>query len=654
MIFGKAINRYYLKHAPVLLLGILSLLTVDYIQLLIPELYRLVINGVNLGQVVVDGQTLPFTREVLFQHICLPMIWIVVLMVIGRFLWRVCFFGSAVSVAADLRERMFDHSRRLSQQYYQVNKVGNLMSLYTNDLDTIQECFGDGILMFFDAAVLGIMALVKMWRMDCKLTLLALIPAAVMFILGNLMSLYTNDLDNIQECFGDGILMFFDAAVLGIMALVKMWRMDCKLTLLALIPAAVMFILGTVMSQVMTRRWEERQQAFSDLSDFAQENFSGIAVIKAFVKELKELIAFRRLNKENEEVNVVYTKIATLLEVLVTLFVESVICVILGYGGWLVWRGQFNAGQLVEYIGYFEAIVWPIMAISMLIEKTSRGKASLNRITELLDAPIDVADRDGVADLRDPHGGIEFRHLTFRYPDGEYDVLKDVSFTIKPGESVGIVGKTGAGKTALVDLLLRTYNVPDGTLFVDGQDVNAVSIHSVRDACAYVPQDNFLFSDTIAHNIGFGVDDASQADIDRAAALADVRDNIVDFKDGYETVLGERGVTVSGGQKQRISIARALLKNAPILILDDSVSAVDTRTEKIILDNLKTSRAGKTTLLIAHRISTVEQLDKIVFIEDGRVEAVGPHDELYRSCAEYRRMVDLQKLEDEEGGGSHG
>lgn len=594
MIFGKYINRYYLKHAPVLLLGILSLLTVDYIQLLIPELYRLVINGVNLGQVVVDGQTMAFTKEVLFQHICLPMIYIVVLMVIGRFLWRVCFFGSAVRVAADLREQMFDHSRQLSQQYYQINKVGNLMSLYTNDLDTIQECFGDGILMFFDASVLGILALVKMWRMDIKLTLLALIPAAVMFAI------------------------------------------------------------GTVMSQVMTKRWEERQQAFSDLSDFAQENFSGIAVIKAFVKELKELMAFRKLNKENEEINVTYTKIATLLEVLVTLFVESVICVILGYGGWLVYRGQFNAGQLVEYIGYFEAIVWPIMAISMLIEKTARGKASLNRITELLDAPIDVADRDGVADLKNPRGGIEFRHLNFRYPDGDYDVLKDISFTIAPGESVGIVGKTGAGKTALVDLLLRTYNVPDGTLFVDGQDVNTVSIHSVRNACAYVPQDNFLFSDTIAHNIGFGVDDASREDIDRAAALADVRDNIVDFKDGYETILGERGVTVSGGQKQRISIARALLKNAPILILDDSVSAVDTRTERIILDNLKTSRAGKTTLLIAHRISTVEQLDKIIFIEDGRVEAVGPHDELYRTCNEYRRMVDLQKLEDEVGGDGNG
>ena len=592
MIFGKYINRYYLKNAPVLLLGLAALLTVDYIQLLIPRLYRLVINGVNLGQVVVDGQTVAFGKEVLFQHICLPMIYIIILMVLGRFLWRVCFFGSAVRVTANLRERMFDHSRQLSQQYYQVNKVGNLMSLYTNDLDTIQECFGDGVLMFFDALTLGLLALYKMWNMDHQLTLLALIPALLMLAI------------------------------------------------------------GTVMGKTMTKTWEKRQQAFSDLSDFAQENFSGIAVIKAFVKELKELIAFRKLNKENEKINVEYTRISVLLEIMVTLFVESVICVILGFGGYLVYVGQFNAGQLVEYIGYFEAIVWPIMAVAMLIEKSSRGKASLNRITELLDAPIDVADRPGVPDLANVQGGVEFRDLTFRYPDGEFDVLKNISFTIQPGERVGIVGKTGAGKTALVDLLLRTYNVPDGTLFVDGKDVNTVSIHSVRNACAYVPQDNFLFSDTIAHNIGFGVDDATREDIDRAAALADVRDNIVDFKDGYETVLGERGVTVSGGQKQRISIARALLKDAPILILDDSVSAVDTRTEKIILDNLKKSRAGKTTLLIAHRISTVEGLDKIVFLEDGRVEAVGPHDQLYASCPEYRRMVDLQKLEDEVGGGN--
>ncbi|MGN0708572.1 MAG: ABC transporter ATP-binding protein [Faecalibacterium sp.] len=590
MIFGKTINRYYLRYGPVLLLGLLALVMVDVIQLKIPELYRLVINGVNLGQVTLDDQTVAFTREVLMQNICLPMIGIVVAMVTGRFLWRVCFFGAAIRVEADLRERMFDHSKDLSQQYYQVNKVGSLMSLYTNDLDTIQECFGDGVLMFCDALVLGLMAL---W---------------------------------------------------------KMWRMDRTLTLLALIPAGIMFAAGSLLGQLLTKKWDKRQQAFSSLSDFAQENFSGIAVIKAFVKEVKELHAFRKLNRENEEINVQYTRLSTLLEVLITLFVEAIVCVILGYGGFLVWHGRFNAGQLVEYIGYFSAIVWPIMAVAMLIEKTARGKASLARITQLLDAPVDVADRPGVGELKAPRGGIEFRGLTFRYPGGEYDVLRDVSFAAAPGESVGIVGKTGAGKTALVDLLLRTYNVPNGTLFVDGQDVNSVSIRSVRAACAYVPQDNFLFSDTIAHNIAFGTDGACPEQIEWAARLADVRDNIVDFKDGFETVLGERGVTVSGGQKQRISIARALLRDAPILILDDSVSAVDTRTEKVILENLRSARAGKTTLLIAHRISTVESMDKIVFLEDGRVEAVGPHEELYARCPEYRRMVDLQRLEDEEGG----
>ena len=582
MIFGKYINRYYLKNAPVLLLGLAALLTVDYIQLLIPRLYRLVINGVNLGQVVVDGQTVAFGKEVLFQHICLPMIWIVLFMVVGRFLWRICFFGTSIRVQADLRERMFDHSRRLSQQYYQVNKVGNLMSLYTNDLDTIQECFGDGILMFFDALVLGLLALYKMWRMDTRLTLLALIPAAFMFAI------------------------------------------------------------GTVMGKTMTRTWEKRQQAFSALSDFAQENFSGIAVIKAFVKELKELIAFRKLNKENEEVNVEYTRISVLLEVLVTFFVESVVCVILGYGGFLVYKGDFNAGQLVEYIGYFEAIVWPIMAVSMLIEKTSRGKASLNRITELLDAPIDVADRPGVPDLKDPKGAIEFRNLTFRYPDGEFDVLKNISFKIEPGESVGIVGKTGAGKTALVDLLLRTYNVPDGTLFVDGQDVNRVSIHSVRNACAYVPQENFLFSDTIAHNIAFGVDDATQEDIERAASLADVRDNIVDFKDGYETVLGERGVTVSGGEAQKIAIARALYKDAPFIILDEPTAALDPIAENDIYQKYNEMTAGKTSLFISHRLASTRFCDRILYLKDGRVAEEGTHEELLKRGGGYADLFEVQ------------
>lgn len=585
MIFGKYINRYYLKNAPLLLLGLAALVLVDYFQLKVPEIYRMVINGANGSGVPVDGVVLPFTMDVLLDHICRPMIYIIIAMVIGRFLWRVCFFGSAIRVVTDLRNRMFDHSRKLSQEYYQVNKVGNLMSLYTNDLDTIEECFGDGVLMFFDALLLGVLAIYKMWQMDRLLTGLSMIPIAFLLII------------------------------------------------------------GTVLGKTMMKKWEERQQAFSDLSDFAQENYSGIAVIKAFVKELKELLVFRKLNRENEEINVTYTKISTLLNILVTLFVESVVCVILGYGGYLVYQGSFDAGQLVEYIGYFNAIVWPVMAVSMLIEKTSRGKASLNRITELMDAPVDVEDRPGVEELTDIKGKIEFRGLTFRYPDGEFDVLRNVSFTVAPGESVGIVGKTGCGKTTIVDLLLRTYNVPDGTLFIDDHDVNTVSIHSLREACAYVPQDNFLFSDTISRNIAFAFDEEDDQAVISAAMMSDVHDNIVEFKEGYRTVLGERGVTVSGGQKQRISIARALVKDAPILILDDSVSAVDTKTEKTILDNLQ-SRKGRTTILIAHRISTVERMDKIIFVDNGQIRAVGPHDRLYETCGEYRKMVDLQKLEE--------
>ncbi len=590
MIFGKHINRYYFKYSPILLLGIAALILVDYFQLILPELYRIVVNGMNGSAVEIDGQTVPFTMDVLLDEVCLKTVIIILVMVVGRFLWRVCFYGAAIGVEMNLRNRMFDHCKDLSSEYFQVNKVGNLMSLFTNDLDTIQECFGDGVLMFCDALFLGLLA-------------------------------------------------FF-----------KMWNMDKALTGLSMIPLILLLIVGTVVGKSMTRKWEIRQQAFSELSDFSQENFSGIAVIKAFVKELSELAQFRKLNVENEDANVVYTRISTLLNILITLLVESVICVILGYGGYLVYQGRFDAGQLVEYIVYFSSIVWPIMAIAMLIEKTSRGKASLNRISELLDAEITVKDREGVTELFDIRGEIEFRNLSFRYPDGEFDALRNVSFTIQAGECVGVVGKTGSGKTILVDLILRTYNVPDGSLFIDGHDVNTVSIHSVREGCSYVPQDNFLFSDTIRNNISFAVDETDDVLVEKAAKLSGVHDDIIDFTGGYKTVLGERGVTVSGGQKQRISIARALLKDAPILILDDSVSAVDTRTEKVILDNLRKEREGKTTILIAHRISTVERMDKIIYIDDGKVVAVGSHEELYENCGDYRRMVELQRLEDEAGG----
>lgn len=592
MIFGRHINRYYLKYGYMLLVGLIALVTVDYLQLEIPELYQMVINGMNQGFVVVEGVQTAFDMDFLLDRICMPMVGIILAMVFGRFVWRVCFFGAAIKVETDLRNRMFDNCRRLSCEYYQVNKVGNLMSLFTNDLDTVQECYGWGIMMFCDALLLGILAVVKMWNMDPLLTVLSLIP--MLFLMGA----------------------------------------------------------ATVVGQYMMKKWDYRQECFSKLSDFAQESFSGIAVIKAFVKEAKELMAFKALNLENEKANIDHTKASVLLRILVMMFVESVICVILGYGGYLVYRGKFNAGQLVEFIGYFNAVVWPIMAVSELIDMTSRGKASLKRIGELLDAKQTVADRPGVKELKDVRGDIEFRNLNFQYSDGEYNALEDISFTIHAGESVGLMGKTGSGKTTLVDLILRTYNVPDGTVFIDGQDVNDVSIRSVRAACAYVPQDNFLFSDTIENNIAFAIPGYDHSAIAHAAKLADVDGNIKEFQRGYETILGERGVTVSGGQKQRISIARALLKDAPILILDDSVSAVDTKTEETILNNLHQARAGKTTILIAHRISTIAGMDRILFIDDGKLAAVGTHEELYRSNSAYRKMVDLQRLE-EEGGANH-
>ena len=307
LVFGKHIDRYYLKYAPLLLLGAAALIMVDYFQLIIPNLYGMLIDGITHGSALYKGVDTAFTLDFLLDRICLPIIGIIAVMVVGRFLWRICFFGSAIGVETSLRIEMFDHCNDLSCDYYQVNKVGGLMSLFTNDLDTIQECFGDGLLMFFDALFLG-------------------------------------------------FLGFFN-----------MWKMDVGLTLLTLIPLGLILLIGTVMGKAMMKKWELRQQAFSGLSDFAQESFSGYAVIKAFVKEAKQLLSFKKLNIQNEKANVDFVKTSNLMHVLIVLLVETVICVILGYGGYLVHKGVFSAGRLVEYIGYFTSVVWPVMAVSMLI-----------------------------------------------------------------------------------------------------------------------------------------------------------------------------------------------------------------------------------------------------------------------------------------------
>lgn len=587
MILGKHINKYYLKFLPILLLGAIALIAVDLFQMKVPEAYRIVVNGLTYGVVDIDGETLPFNWDVALKNVFLPLLVVAGVMIVGRFTWRMCFLGTSARVEKSLRRSMFDKCKDLSANFYQTNKVGSLMSYFTNDIDTIQDCFGWGVMMLMDALFLGGLSIYKMASMDWKLALLSLIPV---------------------------VFMLTSSIVVGV---------------------------------YLSKKWDERQEAFSKISDFAQESFSGFAVIKAFVKEAKELSAFKRLNKDNEKINVQFTKMSTLLNVSITLFVNSVVCIVLGYGGYLVYKGKFNAGQLVEFLGYFNAIVWPVLSISDLIDMHSRGKASLKRVGKLLDEQADVVDREGAEVIENVKGKIEFRDLTFRYPGANYDALSHVSFVINAGENVGIVGKTGSGKSTVAELLLRVFNVKDGTIFVDDKDVNDITIESLRNNFAYVPQDNFLFGDTIAENIAFASDSKDRESVVKYARLSDIDKDIEEFRERYDTMLGERGVTVSGGQKQRISIARAFMKEAAVTILDDSVSAVDTRTESIILGSIKSTRKGRTTILVSHRVLTVKDMDKIILLDEGKVIGVGTHEYLYENVEEYRNMVELQKLDDE-------
>ena len=583
MIFGKHINRYYLKYSPILLLGILSLLLVDYFQLEIPEIYKMVIDGANNGFVMIDGARHEFDVDFVLNRICRPFIVIILAMIAGRFLWRICFFGSAIRVETDLRREMFNHCKGLSQQYYHTNKVGNMMSLFTNDIDTVNECFGDGVLMLFDALLLGGFAVYKMAKMDATLLLFSLIP------------------------------MVF------------------------------LFIVSTIVGKFMMKKWETRQEAFSKLSDFSQESFSGIAVIKAFVKEFRELWAFKRLSRENEKANVDFTKISTLLHISVMLFVETVICVILGYGGYLVYNGNFTAGELIEFISYFTTIVWPVMAISNLIEMSSRGKASMKRIAELLDAKADVVDSPDVKEVDFIGGDIEFKNVTYSY-DATKEVLHNVSLKVEAGKKIALVGPSGGGKTTICHLLPNFYKLPDngGAILIDGKDIRELTMDSVRRNIGIVQQDVFLFVGTIRDNIIYGKPDATDEEIVTAARRANIHDYIMTLPNGYDTEIGERGVKLSGGQKQRISIARVFLKDPAILILDEATSALDNTTELLIQEALDELCQGRTTLVVAHRLSTVRGADEIAVITDGTVTERGTHEQLMASGGLYKELYSLQ------------
>ncbi|MFA5380526.1 MAG: ABC transporter ATP-binding protein [Candidatus Izemoplasmatales bacterium] len=590
MIFGKHINHFYWKYALSFLLGIVALAIVDYLQLIIPDIIGGIIDGV---------ETNTLTDEILLEFVFRVLL-LAVAIVIGRFLWRIFIFGVSRKIDRDLRNDLFAHSEKLSERYYQENKTGGLMAYFTNDLEAVRQSFAIGTIMVFDVLFLGGLAFYKMFLLDWGLTLIATIPL---------------------------IMISLFAAFIG---------------------------------RITRKKFKARQQAFENMSDFTQENFYGIGVIKAFVNEVKEIRSFKVINADNYDKNVAFIKAATMMHVAIEVFITLIRIIIIGIGGYLVYKtvgladgdpNRFSVGQLATYISYFATMVWPMMAIGRLINLRSQAKASMDRLGAFLDQEVEIVDGEDTIKVTHVEGNIVFNNLSFSYPGSRDEVLKNINFSIKKGETVGIIGRTGSGKTTLVDLLLRLYNLKENQILVDGNDIMKLPIKTIREAIGYVPQDNFIFSDSVKNNIAFAKDDVSFNQIVDMAEKSDVAENIEEFPEKYETIVGERGVTLSGGQKQRISIARALLKDPEILIMDDSFSAVDTKTEESILSSIKELRKDRTTIIIAHRISTIKDADKIALIEDGAIVASGTHDELMKQSPLYNDMVLRQQLEEAIEGG---
>ncbi len=518
----------------------------------------------------------------------MTLIGVTLVMALSRIGWRYCIIGSSKKIERDLRADLFEKWVELDAQYFNAHKTGNLMAYATNDLNAIRMMVGPGVITIFDAVIMTFL-------------------------------------------------------VIGQMA----FDISLQLTLVAIIPMPFIAWGSYYFGKIIKRRFKIKQEAFALLSDKVQEAFSGIKVIKSFVQEYYDLKDFDVIAEDNYDKNLKLAKLSAFLNPLVIFLVGTSLLISIGYGGYLTMVNEITIGEFVAFNQYILMLSWPMQAIAMGINTFAQGSASVKRIDEVLQVQAVVQDEEGAKALEQVEGNIKLSHLNFNFPDNNQQGLIDVNLDIKKGETLAILGRTGSGKSTLVNLLLRIYNAPEGSIYIDGKDIMKATVQSVREHIAYVPQDNFLFSDTIASNIAFGADHLTKEQIEEAARKADVHRNIMDFPEQYDTVVGERGTTLSGGQKQRISIARALILDAPILILDDSLSAVDTKTEELILENLKEVREGKTNIIIAHRISTVRHADHIVVLEEGRVAEYGNHESLLEMQGIYADMYEKQQLEEE-------
>lgn len=522
-----------------------------------------------------------------------------VIIAVGRFAWRFFLFGSARSIEKELRSDLFAHLSTLSPHYYNEHKTGDLMARFINDLQAVRALVGMNVISTFDATV---MLLLVLWQM--------------------------------------------------------MTYVSPKLTGVAVLPLILIIFGDYFYGKAMHKRFLAKQQAFSTLTDQVQETVSGIRVIKSFVQERKELYAFAKTTLFTKEKNLGVVRLQALVMPLLDLIVGIASLLTLVYGGYLAIYGEINIGQFISFNSYVTMLVWPMMAVGECITSVSQGLASLRRIQEIFDVKPEIVDGDMVnPSIQTLKGDISIEHLSFAYPDQPtVPVLEDVSVHVKAGETLAVLGRTGSGKSTLPSLLMRLYDVPDGMITIDGHNLRVIPLAALRRNIACVPQDNFLFSDTLQNNIAFGSDNKSLDAVQEAAKNACIHDNIMEFPKQYQTLVGERGVTISGGQKQRSSIARALMKDAPILLLDDALSAVDTDTERQILDNLRRLRKGRTTIIVAHRISTIQDADHILVLDEGKVEEYGTHEELLNNGKLYASLYRKQQLEKElheEGGAAH-
>ncbi|GEN49890.1 ABC transporter ATP-binding protein [Alkalibacterium pelagium] len=508
-----------------------------------------------------------------------------------RYLWRVRIWGNAAKLEQIVRKQLFDHFTNMDNEFFQKYRTGDLMAHATNDLRGLRMVAGGGILTMADAISVGLT------------TLLAMI-----FIV------------------------------------------DWRLTLLAIIPLPLLAMTSRVLGQKLHLRFRDAQAAFSHLNDKVQESIQGIKVIKTFGQEKEDIEQFSKQTDNVVEKNRSVYKIDSLFDPAITFIMGISYFLTILVGGWLISGGEISVGDFVTFINYIGMLVWPMFAIGRLFNIIERGSASYDRIENLLREETSIVERQGAID-RPVTGELSFELDSFSYPDEEGTTLKNIHFTLEAGGTLGVVGKTGAGKTTILKLLLREYDGYKGRIRYGGYDIRDYTLDALLKHIGYVPQDNYLFSDTIRENIRFADPSLSQEAVEAAAKLADIHEDILAMPNGYDTEVGERGVSLSGGQKQRISIARAILINPELMILDDSLSAVDAKTEESILSGLKELRRGQTTIIAAHRISSVMHAEEIIVVEDGEIVERGTHNSLLEQDGWYKDMYEQQQLVRELEGG---